>query len=88
MKFIQKIGSRILIPAVSVTAIFSIALFFIGNSVFHHLMEQSFDRIVQLKMAEISNIEKRTAEDSLTKASLFSQEKSVLGPMKPLIKEI
>ena len=79
MKFIQRIGLRILIPAVTVTAIFSIALFFIGNTVLNHLMEQSFDRIVQSKMAEISNNERHTAEDSLTQASLFSQDKSVLG---------
>jgi methyl-accepting chemotaxis protein len=79
MKYFQKIGLRILLPAVSVTAIFSIALFFIGNSVFHHLMKQSFDRIVQSKMAEISTNEKRTAENALTQASLFSQDKSVLG---------
>ena len=78
MKFIQRIGSRILIPAVSVTAIFSIALFFIGNTVLNRLMEQSFDRIVQSKAAEISSNEKHIADDSLTRASLFSQDKAIL----------
>ena len=79
MQRIQKIGSKILIPAISVTAIFSIALFYIGNTVLNHLMEQSFDRIVQAKTIEISNNEKRIADGSLTQASLFSQEKSILG---------
>jgi methyl-accepting chemotaxis protein len=61
----QKIGMRILIPAVSVTAIFSIALFFIGNTVLNRLVEQNFNRIVQSKTADIFNNEKRIAENLL-----------------------
>jgi methyl-accepting chemotaxis protein len=74
----QKIGMRILIPAVSVTAIFSIALFFIGNTVLNRLAEQNFNRIVQSKTADIFNNEKRIAENLLAQASLFSQAKAIL----------
>ncbi|OGR18174.1 MAG: hypothetical protein A2X81_09775 [Desulfobacterales bacterium GWB2_56_26] len=70
---------RVLIPAVSVTVIFSIALFFIGSTVLNHLVEQNFDRMVLSKTIGISNNEKRVGEDLLVKASLFSQATAVLG---------
>ncbi len=78
MQRIQKIGAKILIPAVSVTIIFSVALFFVGNTVLNRLMDQNFDRIVRSKTTDIANSEKRIAEDALTQASLFSQARAVL----------
>ncbi|EKD34731.1 MAG: methyl-accepting chemotaxis sensory transducer [uncultured bacterium] len=79
MRRFQKIGMRVLLPAVSVTIIFSIVLFFIGSTVVNHLVEQNFDRMVQAKTAGIANNEKRIGEGLLTQASLFSREAAVLG---------
>jgi len=79
MRNVQKIGMKLLLPAISVTVLFSIALFFIGNTVLNRLVEQNFDRIVQSKTADIANNEKRIAENLLTQASLFSQAKAILG---------
>lgn len=79
MRRFQKIGMRVLLPAVSVTIIFSIVLFFVGSTVVNHLVEQNFDRMVQAKTAGIANNEKRIGEGLLTQASLFSQAGPVLG---------
>ncbi|MDR3632005.1 MAG: methyl-accepting chemotaxis protein [Desulfocapsaceae bacterium] len=75
---VQGIGMRILLPAISVTVIFSAALFFIADTMLEHFANQNLDRIVISKVADITSREKRIAENLLSQSSLFSREKNVL----------
>lgn len=77
MKKLQKIGSRILLPAVSATVVFSIALFFVAGSTINRIVEQNLDRISQSKLADISTTEKRISAKMLSHAALFSRAKAV-----------
>ncbi len=77
MKKLQKIGPRILIPAVSVTVIFSITLYFIAISTISSMVEQNLDHISQSKVADIATSEKRISETMLANAALFSRDKNV-----------
>jgi methyl-accepting chemotaxis protein len=78
MNKIQKISTRILVPAISATIIFSIALYFIADSIINRLVEQNLDHSAQSKVADIAISEKRIAGEMLTQAALFSQVKDVL----------
>ena len=77
MKRMQKIGTRILLPAASATIIFTIALFFIAGATVTRMVELNLDRIAQSKVADISVSEKRIANEMLTQAALFSRAKAV-----------
>ncbi len=77
MKNLQNIGPRILLPAVSATVIFSLALFFIAVSTISSMVEQNLDRISRSKVADISTSEKRISDNMLSNAALFSRTKAV-----------
>jgi methyl-accepting chemotaxis protein len=64
MNKIQKISTRILVPAISATIIFSIALYFIADSIINRLVEQNLDHSAQSKVADIAISEKRIAGES------------------------
>ena len=82
MQNLQKIGVRILLPATSITLLFSIVLFFIGSTILNNLVERNFSQIVQTKTTSITANEKRIREDLIAQASLFSQEHAVLEAYK------
>jgi methyl-accepting chemotaxis protein len=77
-KNMHKIGTRILLPAVSATMIFSIALFFIAGTTIDGLVERNLENMAKSKTGDISITEKRIAEKMLTQAALFSRAKAVL----------
>ena len=77
MKNMQKISKRILLPAVSATLIFSVALYFIAGATVSRLVQRNLDRIARSKVADISISENRIAEEMLTQAALFSRAKTV-----------
>jgi methyl-accepting chemotaxis protein len=78
MKKIQKISTRILVPAISAAIIFSIVLYFIAGSVINRLVGQNLNCSAQSKLADIAISEKRIAGEMLTQAALFSRAKDVL----------
>ncbi|BBO69684.1 methyl-accepting chemotaxis protein [Desulfosarcina alkanivorans] len=77
MKHMQKVGTRILLPAISATVIFSVALFFVAGTTVSRLVERNLDRIARSKVADISISENRIADEMLSQASLFSRAKAV-----------
>jgi methyl-accepting chemotaxis protein len=78
MKKMQKISTRIFVPAISATIVFSLVLYFIAGSIINRLLEQNLDRSAQSKVTDIAISEKRIASEMLTQAALFSQAKDVL----------
>lgn len=78
MKRHQKISTRILLPAVTITVLFSLGLFWAGSSVLESFIEKKFSQIVEAKTAAIAAMEKRICKDLIAQASLFSQSKEVL----------
>ena len=81
-KPMQMIGTRILLPAVSATLIFSIALFFLGNFTIDHMVEGNLARIARSKVSDINHNEERIAGKLLEEASLFSRATAVLDAYK------
>lgn len=78
MKFkLQNIGSRVLIPVILVTLIFSITLYFVASSTVNEIVEQNLDRYARNKIADIALSEQRIADKMLEQASLFSRSKAV-----------
>ena len=77
MKFRQKIGTRLLLPAAIATVFFSIVLFFIAGTTINRIVERNLDRLGQSKTADITISEKRIAQEMLDTASLFSRDKAV-----------
>lgn len=78
MKNFEKISTRILFPAVTITVLFSLGLFWAGSTVLEKLIEKNFSQLVEAKTASIAAMEKRLREDLIAQASLFSQSKDVL----------
>jgi methyl-accepting chemotaxis protein len=78
METVQKISTRILVPAVTATIIFSLGLFFIAGSTLNRLAERNLIRIAQSKVSDINISEKRVAGEILAQASLFSRAEGVL----------
>ena len=68
----MKIGTRILLPVIIVTIIFSAVLYFAGNSVINRLILRSLGSMVQAKVSDIATSEDRIATEMLTQAALFS----------------
>ena len=77
MKKMQKIGTRILLPAISATILFSIALYFVALSIVDNMVEDNLNRIARSKVADISINEKRIADKMLAQAALFSRAAAV-----------
>lgn len=77
MKTMQKVRTRILLPVVSATVIFSVLLFLIAGSTINKMVERNLDRIARSKIADISISQKRIANKMLGQAALFSQAKAV-----------
>ncbi|MBW1781798.1 MAG: methyl-accepting chemotaxis protein [Deltaproteobacteria bacterium] len=69
----MKIGTRILLPVIIVTIIFSAILYFAGNSVINRLILRSLSSMVQAKVSDIATSEDRIATEMLTQAALFSR---------------
>ncbi len=79
MRIIHKIGTRILLPVVSVTVIFSVSLFFVITSMLNNQTKLNLESMAKSKEADIAKNEKSIADNLLAQSSLFSREKTVLG---------
>jgi methyl-accepting chemotaxis protein len=77
MKKIQQIGTRILLPAISATILFSIILYFVAVSIVNHMVEDNLSQIARSKFGDIANSEKRIADKMLAQAALFSRAAAV-----------
>jgi methyl-accepting chemotaxis protein len=77
MKRHQLISTRILLPAISATILFSIALYFIAVSIVHHMVEDNLGQIACSKFGDIASSETRIANKMLGQAALFSRTKAV-----------
>ncbi len=73
----MKMGTRILLPVVIVTIIFSAVLYLAGNSVINRLILMSLDSMIQAKVSDIATSEERIAAEMLTQAALFSRARPV-----------
>jgi methyl-accepting chemotaxis protein len=73
----KKLSTRILFPVIIATIVFSAALYFIGESVMSGILNMVLENMVQTKITDIRNSEKRIADKMLSQAALFSQAKAV-----------
>ncbi len=73
----KKISTRILVPVVTATVIFSFALYFVGGAIISKMVNMTLDNQVQAKIADISTSEKRIADKMLSQAGLFSRAEAV-----------
>ncbi|WP_319524899.1 methyl-accepting chemotaxis protein [uncultured Desulfosarcina sp.] len=77
MKMMQKVSTRILLPVVTATVIFSGALYMVAGTTMNKMVERNLDRIARSKVADIAISEKRIANKMLGQAALFSRAKAV-----------
>jgi len=78
MNKMQKIGTRLLLPAVIATVVFSAVLFFVASATINSMLQRNLERNARLKVAEVASEETRIAHEMLSRASLFSQARPVL----------
>jgi methyl-accepting chemotaxis protein len=74
---LQNIGTRMLLPAVVVTLLFSITLYFVANSTVRGIAERNLERNSQNKIADIATSQQRIADKMLAQAALFSRAQAV-----------
>ena len=72
-----KISTRILLPVLTVTVVFSIVLYFMGGAIIGQMVNMTLDNKIRSKIVDISTSEKRIADKMLSQASLFSQAQAV-----------
>jgi methyl-accepting chemotaxis protein len=73
----KKISTRILVPVVIVTVVFSLALYFVGGATIDKMVNLILGNQVRAKIADIVTSEKRIADKMLSQAALFSQDEAV-----------
>jgi methyl-accepting chemotaxis protein len=73
----KKISTRILIPTVSATLIFSFVLYLVGNATIAKMVNMTLENQVQAKISDINTSQKRIENKLLSEASLFSQAEAV-----------
>lgn len=77
MKTMQKVSTRILMPVVTATVIFSVLLFLIAGTTINKMVERNLDRMAKSKIADIAISQKRIADKMLSQAALFSRAEAV-----------
>ena len=77
MKKMQQISTRILLPAICATLLFSIVLYFAAVSIVNTMVEDNLNQITASKFGDIAISEKRIANKMLGQAALFSQAQAV-----------
>ena len=73
----KKMETRILVPIVAATMLFSVALYFVIGSMVSGIIRMSLDNMVQAKIADIDTSQKRIAENLLSQAAFFSRAQAV-----------
>jgi methyl-accepting chemotaxis protein len=79
MKRFQKISTRLMLPIIMATIIFSALLYVVAGNVIGKLVAHNLERLGQSKMVDITSSEKRIFQSMLAQASLFSEQKEVLA---------
>ena len=77
MKMMQKVSTRMMLPVVTATIIFSGVLFMVAGTTMDKMVARNLDQIAQSKIADIAISEKRIANKMLGQAALFSRAKAV-----------
>jgi methyl-accepting chemotaxis protein len=77
MKMMRKVSTRILLPVITATVIFSGVLYVVGGTTMDRMVERNLDQISRSKIADIAISEKRIADKMLAQAALFSRAKAV-----------
>jgi methyl-accepting chemotaxis protein len=78
MKRSQKISTKIILPVVAATVLFSIVLFLVAGLTVTQLLEKNLDNNARSKVNDIKTNLTRIADEKLSQASLFSRAESVL----------
>ncbi len=78
MQMFNKISTKILLPVVGATVLFSIVLFFVAGSTVTQLLEKNLDSNAKSKVTDIRTNIIRLANSKLAQASLFSRAAPVL----------
>lgn len=73
----RKLGTRILFPVISITIIFSIVFFFLGNSVVKKMIYLNLNTTIDSKIVDINTSIDRVASQMLSQAALFSRADAV-----------
>jgi methyl-accepting chemotaxis protein len=73
----KKISTRILVPVVIATVVFSLALYLLGGATIDKMVNLILGNQVRAKIADIGTSEKRIADKMLSQAALFSQDEAV-----------
>ncbi|MBN2809238.1 MAG: hypothetical protein JXR80_07065 [Deltaproteobacteria bacterium] len=74
----RKLSTRILMPVIVVTVLFSLALYFLGSTTLNRLINDSLDEMVAAKIVDIDNRQQQIAGKVLAEAALFSQAEAVV----------
>ena len=73
----RKLGTRILLPVVIITFVFSVMLFFAGNFIVKKIIHMNLENLVNTKVADIDTSIKRISNNMLGQAALFSKADAV-----------
>jgi len=79
MKKYQKISTRLMLPIVLATIVFSALLYVVAGNAIGKMMTHNLERLGKSKMADITSNEKRISQSMLAQAALFSEQKAVLA---------
>lgn len=79
MMTLQKISTRVILPVVVATVLFSIVLFFVAGSTVTQLLEKNLNNNARSKVNDIRTNLTRIADEKLSQASLFSRAESILA---------
>jgi len=78
----RKLGTRILLPVVIITFVFSVVFFFAGNFIVKQLIHMSLDNVVNTKVDDIDTSIRRISNNMLGQAALFSRADAVKDAYK------
>ena len=78
----KKLGTRILLPVIIITFIFSVVLFSAGNFIVKNIIHMNLENVVKAKIADIDTSIRRISNSMLGQAALFSQADAVKDAYK------
>ncbi len=78
----RKLGTRILVPVVIITFVFSVVIFIAGNFIVKRLIHMNLSNMVSTKVADIDTSIRRISNNMLGQAALFSRADAVKNAYK------
>ena len=83
----KKLGTRILLPVIIITFVFSVVLFFAGEFIVKKIIHMNLENMVDTKVADIDTSIRRIANSMLGQAALFSRADAVKKAYKTAYQE-